>query len=256
VPADWNVAPFGTVCLHHPTNSNLTSSSNSGNLPSFVSTPAPLRVPVQSRSQRTRAALVNAARVEFGRKGYTPTTAKSIAERANAATGTFYHYFPDKDAVLREIARERVAYLLDRSSPLSEATPIGGDLGGLAHEARRRLRGLVELYVSYHRADRGLHSVITERRLCDPDLDAIMSASEREAVQRLRRALDAWGHGGDTEAAAFMSFSLLEGAVHGHVLTQAMLTDERFTEGLVEALIRIGAPQSLFQIPAHPKESP
>jgi AcrR family transcriptional regulator len=202
---------------------------------------AALRVPVQSRSQKTRAAVISAAMQEFSERGYAITTAKSIAERAQLGTGTFYFYFPDKDAVLREIAAERVRWMLERSAAIA-APPSGGDLPA---DARERLRRLALLYLDYHRADRGLHSVITERRLCDPAVDAIMAESEREAVRRLSAVLVRWGYEGEAEVPAYMMFSLLEGAVHGHVLSQPLLSDEAFTAGLVDGLLRIATPGTI-----------
>lgn len=198
-----------------------------------------LRVPVQSRSQKTRMALVAAASDEFGERGYAITTAKSIADRAQVGTGTFYHYFPDKDAALREISAERVQYLLAESLAIGAAPPSDKDL---LPDARCRLRKLALLYLDYHRADRGLHAVITERRLCDPAMDAIMVESEREAVRRFSAVLARWGHDRDLEVTAFMMFSLLEGAVHGHVLSQPILSNEAFIEGLVEGLLRMAIP--------------
>lgn len=202
-----------------------------------------LRVPVQSRSHKTRMALVAAASDEFSKRGYAITTAKSIADRAQVGTGTFYHYFPDKDAALREISAERVQYLLAESSAIATAPPSDRDL---LSDARARLRKLALVYLDYHRADRGLHAVITERRLCDPAIDAIMAESEREAVRRFSAVLARWGHDRELEVTAFMMFSLLEGAVHTHVLSQPILSNEAFTEGLVESLLRIAMPDKLM----------
>ena len=209
---------------------------------------AALRVPVQSRSQKTRAAVITAAMQEFSDRGYAITTAKSIAERADVGTGTFYFYFPDKDAVLREIAAERVRWMLEKSAAIG-APPSGEDLYS---DARERLRQLTLLYLDYHRADRGLHAVITERRLCDPAVDTIMAESEREAVRRLSTVLARWGHEGEPEVPAYMMFSLLEGAVHGHVLSQPLLSDEAFIDGLVEGLLRLAAPGTMSPPPGRP----
>ena len=201
-----------------------------------------LRVPVQSRSQKTRAALIRTASREFSRHGYAEATAKSISLAANVGTGTFYHYFPDKDAVLREISRARVSYLLQQSAAIEGAPPCDLTPEELVRDGRSRLTRLVTLYVDYHRADRGLHRVLTERRLCDPELDAIMLASEKEAVRRFAAVLERWGNDGDRETTAFMLFSLLEGAVHGHVLGGPIVSDDRFVRGLVEAMLRIALP--------------
>jgi AcrR family transcriptional regulator len=200
---------------------------------------AALRIPVQVRSHKTRAAIIAAAMQEFSDRGYALTTAKSIAERAEVGTGTFYHYFPDKDAVLREITTERVRSMLEKSAAIA-APPPSEDNRPL--DARERLRKLALLYLDYHRADRGLHAVISERRLCDSAVDAIMVDSEREAVRRLGAVLVQWGQGGEVEITAYMMFSLLEGAVHGHVLSQPLLSEASFIEGLAESLLRIGMP--------------
>ena len=204
-------------------------------------------MPLQSRSHKTRAALIRAAGKEFSQHGYAEATAKSIASAAKVGTGTFYHYFPDKDAALREICRARVAYLLDESAAIESAPFCEPSLAEFVRDGRARLTRLVALYVDHHRADRGLHRVLTERRLCDPELDAIMMASEKEAVRRFAAVLARWGHDGDVETTAFMLFALLEGAVHGHVLGAPVVSDDRFVRGLVEGMLRIALPSHFVQ---------
>jgi AcrR family transcriptional regulator len=207
---------------------------------------------VQNRSQRTRARVVEAARREFDERGYAVATARSIAERAGVGTGTFYHYFPDKDAVLRELARARAEAFLERTYDVDLPRDLPSDPAELAAVARTRLGKVVDVSIEVHRTERGLHSVMTERRLSDPELDAVVTQIEHEAVRRLARSLEATGHDGDARATAYMMFSLIEGAVHGHVLGSPMLSDERFREELVEALIRLGLPATLVLLPRPP----
>jgi AcrR family transcriptional regulator len=211
---------------------------------------AELRVPVQERSVRTRSDVVEAARLEFSERGYALTTAKSIAARAGVAVGTFYHYFPDKDAVLRELAAARVDALEQRmtgNAPDVQLEPAEGQqLAERLSELRRRIRKDIRAYLEYHRRDRGLHSVISERRLCDGALDAVLTAVEQRGVRRSAEALKRWGYPGDCQAAAYMIFSLLDGAVHNHVLGHATLSDARFVEALADAIVRIGASHKLW----------
>jgi AcrR family transcriptional regulator len=214
-----------------------------------------LRVPVQARSQRTRREIVSAARREFEHRGYAETTARTIADAAGVGTGTFYHYFPDKDAVLREIALERTTYWRDELAALGLTEPGEQFDDALVSEARRVLALLVERAVSYHRKDRGLHAVIAERRLSDPALDGVLADSERHTVATISAALASIGHDGDAETAAVMLFSLLEGAVHGHVLGTAFVSDERFSEGLVEALFRVAVPPNRFTVTPSQRKS-
>lgn len=206
-----------------------------------------LRVPVQARSVRTRADIVAAARVEFSAHGYALTTAKSIAQRAKVGIGTFYHYFPDKDAVLREIVTERINRLEQSLvSRDAELQPNPEDVAGSIAVLRKLVRRDVKAYVEYHRADTGLHAVISERRLCDSTLDQIMTAVEQRGIRRTADALKRRGFSGDAQAAAFMIFSLLDGAVHKHVLGEPVLTDTRFIEALTQAIVSIGAPPRML----------
>jgi AcrR family transcriptional regulator len=62
------------------------------------------------RRERTkaanRAALVGAARDAFGALGYEAAGVRDIVRRTDLASGTFYNYFPDKDAVFRAVVEE------------------------------------------------------------------------------------------------------------------------------------------------------
>jgi AcrR family transcriptional regulator len=197
-------------------------------------------MPVQLRSRRTREALVAAGEHEFSRRGYAAATSKSIAVRAGVATGSFYQYFPDKDALLREIARvrqERVAFevlaLVDVPAPSARnqaPSPV---------ELETRLRKMVALVMRVHRDDPGLHAVLTERRHADPELHLLISEAERILCDRVAIMLGRWGYRGDRRAAAFVLMGMVEGAVHAHVLGQPMVSDARFTSALGDALLRV-----------------
>ena len=65
---------------------------------------------MSGRRERTkaanRAALVGAARDAFGALGYEAAGVRDIVRRTELASGTFYNYFPDKDAVFRAVVEE------------------------------------------------------------------------------------------------------------------------------------------------------
>lgn len=208
----------------------------------------PLRAPVQARAHQTRAALLQAAEREFGERGYAQTTAKSIAERAQVATGSFYQYFRDKDAVLHELARARTGELAERVGAAEQIADEHGSADGRSLEQRARLavRRIVTAVLDYHRKDVGLHAVLTERRHADRELDAIDRAAERNFIARIEASLLHWGYGGDRKALAFVIFGSIEGAVHSHVLGMRVLSDRRFVEALADAvltLVRAGLPR-------------
>jgi len=199
---------------------------------------APLRAPVQERAHRTRAALLEAAEREFSERGYAQTTAKSVAERAGVATGSFYQYFADKDAALRELARARLAQLATRVGAVESASPHNGSRPTL-DQAVLAIRTIVAEVLDYHRGDRGLHAVLTERRHADPEPAAITEDAERGFVQQIEAGLGRWGFAGDRKAQAFLIFGLIEGSIHSHVLGTRMLSDRRFLDALTHAVVML-----------------
>jgi AcrR family transcriptional regulator len=55
------------------------------------------------KSRDTRQRIVEAARDLFWEKGYTATGLAELLQRAGANSGSFYHFFESKDAVLRTV---------------------------------------------------------------------------------------------------------------------------------------------------------
>jgi AcrR family transcriptional regulator len=201
----------------------------------------PLRAPVQARAHQTRAALLEAAEREFAERGYAQTTAKSIADRAQVATGSFYQYFRDKDAALHELARARTGELLARVREIGQlsAQPAPGDGAAREAEARLAVRRIALAVLDYHHADVGLHAVLTERRHADPELDAIDRTAERSFIEHIAASLRQWGYAGDRKALAFVIFGLIEGTVHSHVLGMRVLSDRRFVDALADAVLTL-----------------
>jgi len=56
--------------------------------------------------QANRTAILHAAREAFVELGYGATTVRDIVRRTDLASGTFYNYFPDKEAVFRALVDE------------------------------------------------------------------------------------------------------------------------------------------------------
>ena len=91
------------------------------------------------RRERTkaanRAALVAAARDAFGELGFEAVGVRDIVRRTGLASGTFYNYFPDKEAVFRAVV---------------EAT--GAEARRRVHEARAGERDLEGFIAAGYRA--------------------------------------------------------------------------------------------------------
>ncbi len=78
--------------------------------PSRASSLREHRAPVAGRRERTkaanRAAILAAAFDVFAEQGYEATGVRDIIRRTDLASGTFYNYFPDKEAIFRALAEE------------------------------------------------------------------------------------------------------------------------------------------------------
>jgi AcrR family transcriptional regulator len=200
------------------------------------------RTPTQARATRTRAALLEAAAQEFAERGYAGTTARSIALRAGAATGSFYQYFNDKDEVLLEIYAQRLLRVREAAERLLASAP---NLNGSTHEQTRGvLSSVIQLVIDLHRDDPKLHAVITEREHADSRMRDHTHRAMNTLIQAISQLLTALGYQGDVLARAFCILHLVEGSVHAHVLGDPLVSDRRFKRDLVEAVEMLAVPAS------------
>ena len=63
------------------------------------------REPRTARGRKTQRALLDAAAVEFGEKGFHEGSISGITRRAGVALGSFYTYFVSKDEIFRALVR-------------------------------------------------------------------------------------------------------------------------------------------------------
>ena len=58
---------------------------------------------MQIKKEELRQQILDAAQVEFLKKGYENSSLRVIAKKANTTLGNIYHYFPSKEALLIEL---------------------------------------------------------------------------------------------------------------------------------------------------------
>ena len=97
-------------------------------------------IPETSRSSNTeedtRSRILNAALRLFAAKGYDGTTTKDLAKKAKVAEGTLFRYFPNKKAILIEVATQGwIEILTDLLTELSEM----GNYQAVAQVMKRRV---------------------------------------------------------------------------------------------------------------------
>lgn len=89
----------------------------------------------------TRARILKSALRLFARRGYDGTTTRDLAEAAEVAEGTLFRHFPNKKAILVEVATQGwVEILTDLLTELSEM----GSYKAIAQVMRRRMLHLHE----------------------------------------------------------------------------------------------------------------
>ena len=75
------------------------------------------KAPRTARGERTLRKILDAARDEFGERGFADSSIVGITQRAGVALGTFYTYFDSKEAVFHALVRDMSAQVRDRVAP-------------------------------------------------------------------------------------------------------------------------------------------
>jgi AcrR family transcriptional regulator len=179
-------------------------------------------LPIQKRALLKRAALLDAARLDFSEHGFDVATAKSIAHSAGVATGTFYQYFDDKNDMLRVLASNRME-LLSQNVELYKISAIVNsneffeeEVSINASNIGRHFEQALSFIYQFHSQDPELHQVLEERRNNDPLLKAILVNGEQILLQRVLRFVQCFNLS-KPEIVAANLFAMAEGLIHRHV---------------------------------------
>ncbi len=78
----------------------------------------------ERRRDETRARIFDAAMNLFARDGFAETKVESITRMADVAKGTFFNYFPSKEAVVAEMAKHLVGGLAARADQVQREDTV------------------------------------------------------------------------------------------------------------------------------------
>lgn len=118
----------------------------------------PITHPKGERGRRTRQQLLDAAEAAFGRQGYFATSVADITRRARVAQGTFYVYFPSKQAIFEELVRHLNRLL---RHTIQEA------VGGLDDRLAAERKGF-ETFLRFVAAHRNLYRLVMQAESVNP----------------------------------------------------------------------------------------
>jgi AcrR family transcriptional regulator len=123
----------------------VSSSSSSTEISAVIETvPRPMR----ADARRNRASILAAARELFASERSGDVQVEDVARRAGVGVGTVYRHFPDKEALMGELVRERFAIFNERlraaledqrSEPFDAlVAALGDNLAAVAEDAATR----------------------------------------------------------------------------------------------------------------------
>ena len=133
------------------------------------------KAPRTARGERTLRKILDAARVEFGTRGFSDSSIVGITSRARVALGTFYTYFDSKDAVFAALVRDMSARVREAVAPA-----IDGVSGALEVEARA-----LSAYLRFVADHKEVYRIIDEAEFVDPEgfRTHYMTTAERIAAR-------------------------------------------------------------------------
>lgn len=115
--------------------------------------------PRTSRGEKTRHKLLEAAREEFGEKGFYEAAVSGITQRAGVALGTFYTYFNSKEELYRalvahmgELTRHFLAERIGKAPDRLSAERVG-----------------VEAFIEFVREHKNLYRIVMEAQFVAPE---------------------------------------------------------------------------------------
>jgi AcrR family transcriptional regulator len=132
-----------------------------------------------SQTSETRERLLAASRRAFAELGFVKARVEDVVTRAGVGHGTFYAYFPNKQAALAALMREHA----DTLERLASQPWRAGDVRRSLAEV---LSGLADLY------DRDADMVVlwTEAAAHDPALTAVLDEVRHQFVERIARNVE------------------------------------------------------------------
>lgn len=117
------------------------------------------KAPRTERGRRTLRALLDAARAEFGEKGFHDSSVVSITSRAGVALGSFYTYFDSKESLFRALVKDMSGQVRDYVAPV-----LAGEGDQIDAEGRA-----LSAFLSFARQHKEIYRIIDEAEFVAPD---------------------------------------------------------------------------------------
>src|SRR4051794_9437056 len=167
------------------------------------------KAPRTERGRKTLRAILDAAAVEFGERGFHEASISGITRRAGVALGSFYTYFDSKDAVFRALVRDMSDQVRDQVAPAIRAAPdqIAAERAGLRE------------FIAFVRGHKEIYRIIDESEFVDPESFRLHYATTADRIAARLKAGAARGEiradVSDVHAWAIMGMNVFLGLRYG-----------------------------------------
>lgn len=173
------------------------------------------------KRDRTRQALLNSALALFAEKGIYEPSIEEITSRADLGKGTFYQYFPSREALIAELVSVGFSLLLARVETSAAAVPRGEERLPAVLEAHQEFFGECPEYLLLFHQARGWmklarhHGDELRQAFCSyvRELGALLGEPSPEGAPLPPRAVAVAGF-----IAGVLSFEKVLGVAPGHGL--------------------------------------
>ena len=189
------------------------------------------KAPRTERGRRTLRALLDAARAEFGEKGFHDSSVVSITSRAGVALGSFYTYFDSKESLFRALVQDMSGQVRDYVAPV-----LSGDGDQIDAEGRA-----LSAFLSFARQHKEIYRIIDEAEFVAPDAWQAHYGTTVDRIFDRLKAAEARGEIGgpvdEAQAWAIMGMNVFLGLRYG------VLGEERDVgeiADVVNAMLRFG----------------
>ena len=189
----------------------------------------PRRRPKQERSRAMVDAIMEATAQVLIEQGYDNASTNRIAKRAGVSVGSLYQYFPDKKALVSELAHRHVQ---EQTRLIALALEQTGKKP-LPELARGVLRGVT----AAHGPNPALHKVLVEQSPVGAIQELLLGIEVvvRGYIERHRDEVRVK----DPEIAAFLLVTLVDAALCRAVLYRPELLDgERLPDAMTDLILR------------------
>ncbi|MCB9006590.1 MAG: TetR/AcrR family transcriptional regulator [Ardenticatenaceae bacterium] len=160
----------------------------------------------------TRAAILESALRLFAQKGYAHTTTRSIAAEAGLSVGLMYHYFENKESLLRAVFDFVMARIDEGITAVLQNSPPDEVLANLLHTIFDLLASEPEFWALFYMLR------------TQPAIMAVLGDDFRQRTALLRScfieelAKVGWA---EPELEAYYLYSVVEGAIQQYLLDPA-----------------------------------